>query len=389
MDVSGRTFAIGPNGEIVALTDGSILRVSDSGEITTIASGYGPELGLTFGPDGLLYVLRWAGVDVIDLGSGAITAVPWLEHSTIAIGVFVAFAPDGRLLMYHPNQSVYAADLAAQTVEVFHQVTSNSWAMAANPGDAVYIAFGDRLSNGETTIYRVVDEDTLEPVASVPYGIEGSMAFDSQGVGYLAVGDHAIGGAIYRFDPVSGETELYHRARCIPGALAVHPQTGRLWWNDCNSFESLDENGNRMVINGVPGGGQAWLAITPAGEFYTTTFFHRDDPNTPWEHRLYLWNEAGSAWEEVADLTQTDPGISLSTLVACPDGRIYTIESLDSNNLPVNRSSYNAVRLLEPDGTLTLLGFDLAFDSTAAVCDLATGRIIFTSGAGIFAVTPP
>ncbi len=68
---------------------------------------------------------------------------------------------------------------------------------------------------------------------------------------------------------------------------------------------------------------------------------------------------------------------------------LHTIESLDSSNLPVNRSSYNAVRRLEPDSTLTLLGYDFSFDGLAADCDPATGRIIFTSSAGIFALTPP
>jgi hypothetical protein len=47
------------------------------------------------------------------------------------------------------------------------------------------------------------------------------------------------------------------------------------------------------------------------------------------------------------------------------------------------------VRRLEPDGTLTLIGLDFAFDGLAAACDPATRRILFTSGAGIFAATPP
>lgn len=387
-DVGGRKFAIGPNGEIAALRNGEIVRISESGEFTSIASGYGPEPWLAFGPDGRLYVTHWTGVDVIDLESGEVSGIPWLKDSNI--GESGAFGPDGRLLLYHPNTDVYAVDLEAETVELYHQVISNSWAMAANPGDAVYMAFGNDLANGQTSIYRVVDEQTLERVASVPYGIERSMVFDAQGIGYLAVGDQAVGGAIYSFDPASGETELYHSPQCFPGGLAVHPQTGRIWWNDCNrTFESLDENGRLVVIDAVSGGENATLAITPAGEFYSVTFFHRDDPNTRYQHGLYLWNEAGSAWEQVADLTQSDPGITLSTPVACPDGRVYTVESLDGSNLPVGRSSYNAVRRLEADGSLTLLGFDFAFDGLAADCDPATGQIIFTSGAGIFAVTPP
>jgi len=385
--VTGRRLAIGPQGEIVALVDGNLVRISDSGEVTQIASGYGPEPWVTFGPDGLLYVTHWTGVDVIDLESGAVTPIPWLERSNIAESG--AFAPDGRLLMYHPNTNVYAIDLEAQTIDIFYQVLSNSWAMAANPGGAVYIAFGNDMGNGETAIYRVMDAGTLERVATTPYGLERSMAFDSQGTGYLAAGDVSAGGAIIRFDPETWETEEYVRAQCFPQSVTVDPRTDQVWWEECNRFVSLSADGSREAIGGVPGGENASLAITPAGEFYTTTFFRREDPGTPYERGLYRWDEGTSTWQEVADLTQSDPGITLATLVACPDGRIYTVESLDSTNLPVNRSSFNAVRRVEPDGSLTLLGFDFSFDGLAASCDAATGRILFTSGAGIFAVTPP
>jgi len=385
--VGGRKFAVGPNGEIVALTGGKVVRVSDSGEITEIASGYGPEPWLTFGPDGLLYVTHWSGVDVIDLESGTVTALPWLENSNISESG--AFAPDGRLLLYHPNTNVYAIDLAAQTIAVYHDVISNSWAMAVNPGDAVYIAFGNNQPEGETTIYRIVDQQTLEPVTSVPYGLERGMAFDGQGMGYLAVGDSRAGGAIFRFEPASGSAEMYYQTNCYPSSVEVHPQTGQIWWVDCNEYASVGEDGSRTAIAGVPGGENATLAITPAGEFYSIVFFHRDNPGDSYVHRLYRLDESGATWEEVADLTQSDPGITLSTLTACADGRVYTVESLDASNLPANHSSYNAVRRLESDGTLTLIGFDFAFDGTAADCDAQTGQIVFTSGAGVFAVTPP
>jgi len=385
--VSGRKFAIGPKGEIAALSNGNLVRVSESGEITLIVSGYGPEPWLTFGPDGLLYVTHWTGVDVIDLETDVISNISWLENSNISEAG--TFAPDGRLLLYHPNTDVYAIDLSARTVKVYHQVVSNSWAMAVNPDDAVYIAFGNNQTNGETTIYRLVDKQTLEPAATVPFGIERSMAFDSQGMGYLGVGDMSMGGAIFRFDPASGEIAEYHQPQCFPFSITVDPRTDQIWWEECNRFVSLDENGSRVVIDGLPGGQNASLAITPAGEFYAISFFNRANSGQPYEHRLYHWVEAGSTWEEIADLTQSDPGITLATLVGCSDGRIYTIESLDSSNLPVNRSSYNAVRRLEPDGMLTLLGYDFSFDGLAADCDPATRRIIFTSGAGIFALTPP
>lgn len=386
-EVSGRKFAIGPNGEIVVLSGGKILRVSEAGELTEIAAGYGPEEWLTFGPDGLLYVTHWTGVDTIDLNSGAVNSIPWLEASNISESS--DFAPDGRLLLYHPNTDVYAVDLAAQTVEVFHQVTSNSWAMGVNPGDAVYVAYGSNLPNGQTTIYRIVDQQTLEPIGSVPYGIERSMSFDTNGVGYLAVGDRANGGAIFRFDPKTGAAEPYQRPQCFPDSLTIDPRNNQLWWYNCDHFESLDQNNNLVKINGVPRADRGFLAITPAGEFYAVAFFPRQNPNIPYERRLYRWDEAASTWKEVADMTQSDPGITLALPVACPDGRIYTVEGLDGSHLPHGSPSWNALRRLEPDGALTVLGYDFSYDGLAAACDPSNGRIIFTSGAGIFAVTSP
>jgi hypothetical protein len=167
--VNGRKFAIGLNGEIVALTNGNILRVSETGETTVIASGYGPEPWLAFGPDGLLYITHWTKVDVIDLASGTVTTLEWTRNLNIAESG--AFAPDGRLLLYHPNTNVYALDLAAKTVGIYYQVVSNSWAMAANPGQGVYIAFGNNLSNGKTAVYHVVDLETLKVVGIAPYGL--------------------------------------------------------------------------------------------------------------------------------------------------------------------------------------------------------------------------
>jgi len=385
--VFGRKFAISPKGEIAVLTGGNVVQVSESGEFTQLASGYGPEPWLTFGPDGLLYVTHWSDVDVIDLQSGSVTSIPWLQNANLSEAG--AFAPDGRLLMYHPNTDVYAVDLEAQTIAVYYQVTSNSLAMAVNPGDAIYVAFGNSQPDGETTLYRVVDLHTLEQVMSVPYGLERGMAFDSQGNGYLALGDTSAGGAILRFDPFNKTFDEYHRPACFPSSITVHPQTDLPWWDECDRLVSLDAQGEPVSIDEIPGGENVSLAITTDGEFYVIAFFHRDDPGASYERRLYQWNDASDAWQEIADLTQSDPGVTLADLTSCPDGRIYTVESLSRESLPVDRSSFNAVRRLEPDGTLILLGFDFAFDGSSADCDLASGQIVFTSGAGIFGVTPP
>lgn len=385
--VKGRKFAVGPNGEIAAMMNDSVVLITDSGEFKVLASGYGPEQWLAFDADGLLYVTHWSSVDVIDLASGSVTPIPWLIGNSP--GESGAFAPDGRLLLYHPNLHVYAADLTNETIDIYHQVTSNSWAMASNPAGYIFIAFGNRQLNGETAIYHVVDTRTLELVLTVPYGEERAMAFDGQGFGYLALADQAAGGAIIRFDTTTETFDIYHQAQCHPSALAIHPLTGQVWWEDCGQFYSLDAKDDLVQINGVPDARNTGLAITPDGAFYTIGFFDAPDQNTPMKRYLYRYDQSSTKWEEIADLSQSDPAITMATLTSCPNGIIYTVESLDEDHLPINGSTFNAVRRLETDGSLTLLGFGFSFDGEAAYCDPATGHILFTSGAGIFSLTPP
>jgi len=385
--VSGRKFTVGPNGDVVANTGGDIVRISGTGEIMVLAEDYGPEAWPRYSPEGDLYAIQFTGIDRIDPGTGEIDEIGWLKgHNKAGEGFFTQ---DGRLIIYHPITQVFEVDFEEQQINLIHAIQGNSWAMAVDPGEIVYIAHGNDQPAGETIIYRVVDSMTLEAALTVPYGFERGMAFDSQGLGYIAISDPQKGRAILQFDPGSGVFELYREPICSPRAITVHPETDRPWWDECEQFHSYDDSGNLITLQGLPGGTSHTLAITPEGEFYATIFFERDGPNLPFEHRMYRLRESDSTWEEIADLTQDNPEITLSTLVACPDGRIYTVESLAGSVLPSNRCSMNAVRRLEPDGSFTLLGFDFSFDPLAADCDRSTGKIIFTSGIGIFGLTPP
>jgi streptogramin lyase len=380
----GRKFAVSSIGEVATLKDGKVYLITEGGEMRELASGYGPEEWLTFGPDGKLYVTHWSGVDVIDLADGSVKPLDWLVNA--CPGEAGTFAPDGRLLVYHPNTNVWAINLQAQTIDVYYQVVSNSWAMGVSPDGEVYVAFGSKQGNGETTIYRVSDQQTLELIVNVPYGNENSMAFDLDGTGYIGVSDSKKGVMIYSFDPESGSFEEYFRPECCPNTMAVNPTDGRVWWGDCGNFASVDENGQKEVIQGVSGSENSSLAITTEGEFYALVFFPRDDPNTAYSHYIYHLNPNDSQWEEIADITQSDPGITMAKIVGCADGRVYTVESLGPENLPVDRSSYNGVRRLEANGSLTLVGFDFSFDGQGGGCDYANNRVVFTSGTGIFAV---
>ncbi len=206
--------------------------------------------GLLFDSDGLLSHRAWLGIDIIDLASGSVTPIPWLEGKNI--GKSGAFAPDGRLLLYHPNTNVFAADLENETIDIFHQVISNSWAMASAPTGDIYVAFGNRQVMERREIYRVVDMQTLELVLTVPYGEERAMAFDQQGFGYLALGDQTAGDGSFVLTLLL-KILTYITATCHPSALAMHPLTGQIWWEDCGYFQAFDEKGNLVQVTRCPG----------------------------------------------------------------------------------------------------------------------------------------
>jgi len=385
-EVSGRKFGVGPNGEIVVQVDGRILRVQEDGQVEQLAQGYSPETWVTFGPDGRVYLTHWTKVDILELSSGAVSTVPALADANI--GEAGTFAPDGRLLLYHPLVGVTAVDLETGASQVYYQALGGSWASAVDPGGGVYVAYGNRAANGQTTIFRVKDAQTLEEVARAEVGEERDMVFDLQGRGYLSGADSSGRAAIFSFSPVDGTVEEYAAARCRAWALAVHPQTGRLWWDDCGRLHSRDESGASEEMPGPPGGENTTLAITPSGEFYAISFVQRDDPTAPYQRTLSRWDAEADAWQIVQDITPSDPNMVLAEVVACPDGRVYTVESQDAETLQAQEFAHAAIRRLEADGSLTLLGFGFSYDALSATCD-AEGRIVFSTGAGIWAVKPP
>jgi hypothetical protein len=386
---TGHKFAVRSNGDVaVKFDDGRVVLYSMSGESVELASGYGVDEWVTFGPDGNLYVTGWRGIDIIDPETGAVSFIEGTND--IMLSEAGIFAPDGKMISYHPNTHIYIVDLEEMTSKIFYLVKTNSWAMAYNPGDSAYIAFSN-WTIPETIIYRITDEKSLEEVLKVPYGFEHEMAFDSIGNGYIAVSDRDEDGVILRFDPQKGSYEIYAQTMCFPASMTVQLSNNQVWWEECNNLVTLDDAGERRMIEGPEGGENSYLAITASDEFYVVTFFPRETENLSYVHRLFKWNENDQAWEEIADLTHANPDVCHSRPVVCSNDTIYIVEKLGIESLPADKTGVTgaAVRRLEEDGTLTLLGYDFSFDPTAVDCDITENRIIFTTGIGVFVVTPP
>jgi len=388
-EIDSMKFAVSSAGEIVFMQDGNIIQVFEDGSLRTITSGYEPEAWPAFDPQGALYMTNWFYVDKVDLSTGTVTPIDWLENHNLSEAG--AFATDGKLLLYHGNTHIFQVDLKTREESVFYEVKSNSWAMAPALDGEVYIAFGNSRENRETVLYRVIDKNNLEKVLSFPYHNERTLLFDGEGLGYISMADahDGSGSAVIRFDLETGSQELYYKPGCGVNAMAQDPSSGAIWMYDCREIVSLNDQGGQTVLRG-PDNIQNYsgLAITPDGEFYTIGFFKPADVNSGRPHYIYRHTPAEQGWQQMADLTQSDPAITLATLTICTDGRIYTVESLDGDQVGREHSTFNAVRRLEPDGSLTLLAFDLSIDGSAVGCDPLMGRILLTSSAGIFAFTP-
>lgn len=383
--VFGRHFAVSKDGTAYVVSDGAIVRVLENGDTEVLADGYGPETWLTFNADDELFATHWRFLHKINAQSGEVTVYSFMNNSNI--GESGAFAADGRLILYHPNVNVFAINLETQAVDVIYHVVSNSWAMALDPKNSVYIAFGDKQPNGETTIYKVDAENSLVELFRVPYGNERAMRFDLNGNGYLSVHDQKAGYALIKFDPARAEWQELTKPNCAPGSIARDPTTGEMWMEVCGEIKTVPTGTATKSLGAVPNTQQHQLAITSAGEFYQIAFFHRTDPSAPYPRKLFKYDLQSKMWLEVADLTQLDAGITMATLVACPSGTIYTVESLGAESTGANHSSFNGVRRLEDDGTLTVLGYDFEFDGQAADCAWDEDSIVFTSGAGIYKVS--
>ena len=105
-------LAMSPQGElhVTAPTLGTydpIYRIDRGGQITTIASSLGRPQGITFGPDGMLYVVdALAGSSVLHRLEADGTFTPVVAGGTL---VGVAFGPDGELVVAS-NETAYRFD---------------------------------------------------------------------------------------------------------------------------------------------------------------------------------------------------------------------------------------------------------------------------------------
>ncbi len=318
--------------------------------------------------------------------TGNASTLSWIDHNPNGGSIFI---DDTHILHYHSSiNDILLSDVETQTTEVFYDIKGYSNAFALNPLDEIFIAFGDDQSDGKTDLYKVIGDD-LEYILSFPYGYEKAMAFDQNGMGYIALSDINKGGAIYQFDPTNQNFEEYHKTKCVPSVIGYHPSTNQIWWDDCGDFFSKSKEGDIQSFSGVDNiSYYSGLVITNDNEFYTVGFHPVPDNQTPNPRFLYKYDTTMGEWSQVIDLTQRTALVPLATVTACQNGNIFIIQGVDQTWLPVSRNSLNAVFRLEEGGSLNLLAYDVSHDTNAAACD-SENNLIFPSGGGIFMLSLP
>lgn len=388
-------FAIGPNSEIVILNNsGELHELLENGEMKLITSGLYVDIGLAFGPDRLLYVYQGYRLDTIDPETGKTEFAEWLSGKYLLPNGQIVFDRQGSLYAFHPNDGVYQIDLENKIVKNLFLTKGNTQAMALDKQDAVYVAYGDRLFNGETTLYKIAGINDLEAIAKIPAGTATGLAIDREAnIAYLGVNDYYNGndyfhGLIYSIELDTGRTAEYAKTNQMLSSITVNPANGQVWWGIVNDgVYYRTEDGNSVRVSVPKGVNEIKLDFGPDGSLYAVMTFERPQPASP-QRKVYYQMAGDGHWMDLADLSTTDASLWLATPAVCSNGIRYAIASIDAHRFGAYPASpsFNAVIRLEEDNSLTLLGYDFSFDGFVADC-AQSGELLFTSGAGVYRFT--
>lgn len=381
-------IGVAPDDRVYIVTfNGELARVEADGSLKIIATGLFTEDSIAFTPDGTMYVMGWNGLMKVDPATETVELVEWY-HRYRTIGGELDFDHQGIGYTVHANQPLYRINLETQTLEMIYNPFGNSWAMSVDPlTEEVYVAYGDLLPNGKTGLYRVNAEGGLDEIGSVPYGIGISMTFSKDGIGYLGVTDTGTmesPSMIYRFKPKDGTLDEYQQPACVPQGMAVEPNTGELFWTECNTLVGVGADQGQRSIPYFEGVNSSRIVFAPDGTLFGAIWFTAPVPSQPMQHGIYRYQDGN--WTQIKDMTNKDPGLVLTEITVCPDNHIYLAASLPGELFNRDYASMSTIVRLEDDNSLTVIGYDLGgFDPLAVAC-APSGSVYFTNGHGIYSI---
>lgn len=385
-------IAIGPNDEILIIekTRGELIQIFDDGTWRTIVNGLSLDHSIAVSPRGTVYLVDWSGINMVDLETGKKTNLDWyLPYSNT--GEKGVFDGAGQMYTYHPNNPIYRLNMETQAVKLLFNPNGNSLAMAVGPNSRIFVAYGDCIPGGETTLYEV-KENMLHARARFPYQEPISMTFGPDGKGYISLFEHSQeddpynlsfnNSIIYGFDPDTGETETVSEGCGSFMGLSVDPATGLLWWFSPGNLQMRDSDGTVKTIsfplqnlNFQYGSGQ--LAFTSDSTLYAFVPL-KGSSNTEFNWQFYNRTPDGN-WNLLQNAINTNEFVLDFDINS--DGKIYVIGGTGD---PTNSDSAEmTLWRLEENGTLTPLAYNIGIDPFAASFDPLTGTLYHTHLEGI------
>ncbi|MBN1777022.1 MAG: hypothetical protein JW811_02775 [Clostridiales bacterium] len=388
MDIS--YHAIGPDDTVLVLNyKGEILQIEANGRKTVIGKRDSFDAGLAMAPNGMVFLLD-DQIRTLDIETGTIMPVAWYAEKYGMVLFNADFDSAGRMYLYSGNTGLYRVDFQARTVKQILSPRGSTMAMTVNGVGNVYLAYGDNLPGGTSTVYQV-DEGKLTAIATVPGGIPRGLAASGQDTLYIATEDRETVPYIYSLNLLTGKYKKVQRIERNLDSLLVHPKTGRLWWSiRYDKVYYINSKGDVSWIRMIDNPDDIFLDFGPDGTLYAVIWKFRTVQPGPGPHSLYKLGEQ-SAWVELADMLTQDPGIWWALPVTGLDGSVYSVASIDGKMIANWRSnsSFDAVLRLDDDGGFTLIGYDFPYDCMAAACDPNTGDILFSHSSGVYRMTPP
>jgi len=382
----GWGLAVGPNDEIAVVgRTGELYDVTDPSAPRLVAAGLpaggGGEDGVVFTPDGSLY---WVGTSVVevDLDSGTLSDA-WRITSYGQVTV----APDGRLVVWHPNMGIARVDLATRVEELLYTATVNTTALATFEG-TVYVAY--RSAQG-VTLYSIEEGGGLAPLGTFAANDVLALAIDGSGTallaGVVADGSNPVGFPVFEF-PISNPEDATQRddlGGCPVFSLAFDRADGTIHLTNCEGVMTSTAPGDTSTVPYPADVDRGYLTVVDGGgPVYMVGWSPGFDPAEGEPHSLYRLTDG--AWTKVLDLSDTGPAVTWAIPAACPDGSLYVIKHHYINEAP---SGQNHLFEIGPDGARTLVLSGLGTDATAMECS-ADGTWLASMGIGeIFRLDRP
>jgi hypothetical protein len=294
---------------------------------------------------------------------------------------------------------VFRFDMAAERLEVIYQNVNGVTALAVAPnGGGIYMGVSYPSKDGTGRVVRIDSDGSLTTILDGLPPRVNRMAFNSEGLAYIAVQDPivswdpiiytaTISGTMEQLLSYPGDPPGLGNPPTVPASLVVHPLTQHVWGSEWDELWYLGEVGIRhsipyTITNETRAKEAPMLAITPDGTMYT--LYQGPGGDIPMEQGIYRVDPTGPTNDLIADLTTVNLCCVHGIITAGNDGNIYWAG--DGNRYSPDHQYSQHLLQITPAGEVSLIADNVGLDPTVIVSDPDSTDLYFTSGEGVWRV---